>query len=176
MSHPALAFDVLDCFDRLKTAGMPEAQARVQAEVLREQGELCVGEIRRAIEKYDALKRAELATRGDVRDVQLEIEKVRAEVEKVRAELKVDIEKVRSELKTDIEKVRSELKTDIEKVRGEVEKVRSEVEKVRAEFKVDIEKVRGEVEKVKFDLLKWQLAGWGVLAAIMARGFNWIGF
>ncbi len=126
MSSSAIAFDVPDCFDRLKTAGMPEAQARVQAEVLREQSELCAREIHQAIRKYDEIKRAELATRGDVQDVQVEIEKVRAE-------LKVDIEKVRGELRTDMEKVR-------------------------------------------FDLLKWQLAGWVALAAIMAKGFNWIGF
>ncbi len=154
MSSSAIAFDVLDCFDRLKTAGMPETQARVQAEVFREQSELCAREIRQAIEKYDEIKRSELATRGDVQDVQLEIEKVRAEVEKVRAELKVDMEKVRGE---------------VEKVRGEVEKVRGEVEKVRGELRADM-------ERVKFDLLKWQLAGWVALAAIMAKGFNWIGF
>ncbi len=140
MSATTIAFDALAYFDRLKTAGMPEAQARIQAEALREQGELCAREIRRAIERYDETKRAELATRGDVLDVRLEIEKVRAEVEKVRAELKTDIEKIRGE----VEKVRGELKTDM--------------------------------EKVKFDLLKWQIAGWVALAAIMARGFNWIGF
>ena len=58
---------------------------------------------------------------------------------------------------------------EIEKVRAEVEKVRAEVEKVRAELKIDI-------EKVKYDLLKWQIAGWVALAAIMAKGFGWMGF
>ena len=111
----SVAFDTLDYFDKLMAAGVPDAQARVQAEFLRDQVEQQTGEIRRAIEKYDESRRAELATKGDVQDVRLEIEKVRAE-----------------------------LKTDI--------------------------------EKVKYDLLKWQIAGWLTLAAIMAKGFGWLGF
>ena len=65
---------------------------------------------------------------------------------------------------------------EIEKVRAEVEKVRAEVEKVRAELKTDIEKVRAEAQQNKYDLLKWQIAGWVALAAIMAKGFGWLGF
>ena len=38
------------------------------------------------------------------------------------------------------------------------------------------DKIRDEIEKVKYDLLKWQIGGWVALAAIMAKGFNWIGF
>ena len=53
--------------------------------------------------------------------------------------------------------------------RLEIEKVRAEVERVRAELKTDI-------EKVKYDLLKWQIGGWLALAAIMAKGFGWLGF
>ncbi len=109
MSDAAVAFDALAHFDRLKTAGMPETLARIQAEALREQSELFARAIHQAIEKYDETRRAELATKGDVQDVRLEVEKVRAEVEKVRAELKTDIEKVRAELKTDVEKVKFDL-------------------------------------------------------------------
>lgn len=58
----------------------------------------------------------------------------------------------------------------------ETEKVRAETEKVRTELKTDIERIRGEVQRVKYDLLKWQIAGWVALAGIMARGFGWIGF
>ena len=136
---------------------------------------------------YEETVHRDLATKGDVMDTRLEIERVRAEVEKVRAEtekvradLKVDIESTRAE----VEKVRADLKTDIESTRAEVEKVRAdlkvEIEKVRADLKVDIEKIRAEAEKNKYDLLKWQigiaLAGFGGLAAIMAKGFGWIGF
>ena len=85
----------------------------------------------------------------------------------------LEIEKTRSELQTEIERVRAELKTDIEKLRTEL---KTDIEKLRAELKTDIEKVRGEVERVKYDLLKWQIAGWLALVAVMAKGFNWLGF
>ena len=41
---------------------------------------------------------------------------------------------------------------------------------------VRLEKVRAEIQQVKYDLLKWQIAGWVALAAIMAKGFGWLGF
>lgn len=100
---------------------------------------------------YEEAARKALATKGDVFDTRLEIERVRAETEKIRAE----VEKVRADLKVDIEKVRSDLK-------------------------VDIEKIRADVEKNKYDLLTWQigimLIGFGCLAGIMAKGFGWLGF
>ncbi len=151
MLTAAARVDTLGYFDRLMTAGVPEAQARVQAELFREQADFQGRELQQTIEKYDEARRKEIATRGDVQDVRLEIEKVRAETEKIR-----------SELKTDIEKVRAELKTDIEKLRGETEKI-------RAELKADIEKVR-------YDLLKWQIGLAFGIVAIMAKGFGWIGF
>ena len=68
------------------------------------------------------------------------------------------------------------LTVEIEKIRGETEKVRGEVKETEARLRTEIEKVRGEVEKVKYDLLKWQFAIAFALAAIMAKGFGWIGF
>ncbi len=118
-------FDSLGYFEKLKEAGVPEAQARVQAEAMRQQAEAQRAALQTALDRYDESSRRELATKGDVQDVRLEIEKVRAEVEKVRSE---------------------------------------------------VEKVRAEVERNKYDLLKWQIAGWLALAAIMAKGFGWLGF
>ena len=116
-------------------------------------------------EQFDALvevlerREDKAATREDLRESEL---RTQLEIEKTRSELQTEIERVRAELKTDIEKLRTELKTDIEKL--------------RAELKTDIEKVRGEVERVKYDLLKWQIAGWLALVAVMAKGFNWLGY
>ena len=229
----SVAFDTLDYFDKLMAAGVPDAQARVQAEFLRDQVEQQTGEIRRAIEKYDESRRAELATKGDVQDVRLEIEKVRSETEKVRAEtekirleiretearlttnieqtradLNVEIQKVRAEtekirlevketearLTTNIEQTRADLNVEIQKVRAETEKIRLEVKETEARLTTNIEQVRAEtekirleiketearlrtdMEKVKYALLKWQIGGWLALAAIMAKGFGWIGF
>lgn len=47
-----------------------------------------------------------------------------------------------------------------------------EIEVVRKE----IETVRGEVKSSEMRLLKWQIAGFVAMAAIMAKGFGWLGF
>ena len=40
----------------------------------------------------------------------------------------------------------------------------------------DIQDMRLEIEKVRSELLKWQLGIGLALAAIMAKGFGWLGF
>ena len=57
--------------------------------------------------------------------------------------------------------MRNELKEEIQEVRAEIQDVRLEVEKVKAS---------------ELRLIKWQLSGWVALAAIMAKGFGWLGF
>ncbi len=42
--------------------------------------------------------------------------------------------------------------------------------------RADIQDVRLEIEKVRSELLKWQLGIGLALAAIMAKGFGWLGF
>jgi len=42
--------------------------------------------------------------------------------------------------------------------------------------RADIQDVRLEIEKVRSELLKWQLGIVLALAAIMAKGFGWLGF
>ena len=94
-------FDSLGYFERLKEAGVPEPQARVQADALRQQTEAQRAALQSALDRYDEASRRDLATRADL-------------------------------------------------------------------------------ERVKYDLLKWQIglmtAGFGGLAAIMAKGFGWLGF
>ena len=40
----------------------------------------------------------------------------------------------------------------------------------------EIEVVRGEIKASETRLLKWQIAGFVAMAAIMAKGFGWLGF
>ena len=149
-----IIFDNRNYVSRLEQAGFTRMQAEVQAEVLTEHSETLRAALQPLLKFYEETAHKDLATKGDVLDTRLEIEKVRAEVEKVRADLKVDIENTRVE----------------------VEKVRAEVEKVRADLKTDIEKIRADAEKNKFDLLKWQIGIGIALVAIMAKGFGWLGF
>ena len=111
----AITFDSLGYAKKLEEAGFTRQQAEIQACALREQLDAQNNAFQRLMESHDESSRKELATKGDVQDTRLEIEKVRAEVEKV-------------------------------------------------------------IEKVRYDLLKWQIAGWVALAAIMAKGFGWLGF
>jgi len=102
-----ITFDTLGYFEKLTAAGVPEAQAKVQVEVI--QG---------IVRQYDEASRKDLATKGDIQDVRNEIQDVRNEIQDVRLEM----------------------------------------------------------QKMKYDLLKWQIGGWLALAAIMAKGFGWLGF
>ena len=156
-----IIFDNRNYVTRLEQAGFTRMQAEVQAEVLTEHSETLRAALQPLLRFYEETAYKDLATKGDVLDTRLEIERVRAETEKVRAE---------------VEKVRADLKVDIENTRVEVEKVRAEVEKVRADLKTDIEKIRADAEKNKFDLLKWQIGIGIALVAIMAKGFGWLGF
>ena len=148
MTMISITFDSLGYFEELRNAGVPEAQARAQADALR-------------------------------RQVDAQEERLRQQAEEQRAALQRELQR---ELERYDEASRRERAT-----KGDVQDVRLEVEKVRAELKIDIEKVRADVEKVRYDLLKWMigigaalasfmLAGFGGLAAIMARGFHWMGF
>lgn len=90
-------FDALRYYERLKAAGVPEEQAKIQADAMRDFSLL----------QEENLKK-ELATKGDVRESELRLQK--------------------------------------------------------------------EMKEIELRLLKWQ---WGIalaLAAIMAKGFHWIGF
>lgn len=156
-----IIFDNRNYVSRLEQAGFTRMQAEAQAEVLTEHSETLRAALQPLLRFYEESVHKDLATKGDVLDTRLEIERVRAETEKVRAE---------------VEKVRADLKVDIENTRVEVEKVRAEVEKVRADLKTDIEKIRADAEKNKFDLLKWQIGIGIALVAIMAKGFGWLGF
>ena len=97
-----LTFDSLDYFERLKAAGVPEAQAKVQADVMRQQTEA------QRVALQTALDNKEFSTKGDVRESELRLQK--------------------------------------------------------------------EIRETELRLIKWQLGGWVALAAIMAKGFGWLGF
>ena len=79
-----ITFDSLDYFEKLKNAGVPEAQAKVQADVMRQQTEAQRAALQTALDRYDETSRKELATRGDVRETELRLQ---AEIEKVRKEI-----------------------------------------------------------------------------------------
>lgn len=58
----------------------------------------------------------------------------------------------------------------------EIEQVRSDLRETELRLQKEIDQVRAEIQKSKYSLLRWQIGGWRTLAAIMAKGFGWIGF
>ena len=71
-----LTFDTLGYFEKLKAAGVPDAQAKVQVEAMQD-----------IVRAYDESSRKELATKGDIQDVHAEIQIVRNDVQRVRSEI-----------------------------------------------------------------------------------------
>ncbi len=57
-----MTFDTLDYFEKLKNAGFTEEQAKVQVEAM--QG---------VVRSYDEARRKELAAKGDIQDLRLEM-------------------------------------------------------------------------------------------------------
>ena len=69
-------FDTLEYFEKLKSAGVSESQAKVQVEAM--QG---------VINSYDMATRKELATKGDIQNVRNEIQDVRNEIAETKHEI-----------------------------------------------------------------------------------------
>ncbi|WP_130472313.1 coiled-coil domain-containing protein [Candidatus Magnetaquicoccus inordinatus] len=76
-------FDTLAFVKRLETAGIPAAHAEAQVEMLSD-----------VIKKVEETRLQELATKGDVREVELRLE---AKIETTKAELRRDIETAKVE-------------------------------------------------------------------------------
>lgn len=98
----AASFDTLKFANRLKSAGVTDKQAEVEAEAFAEVLEL---------------SRQQLVTKMDQLETKQEL---KTEIQTVRQELKLEIQAVRQELKSEIQAVRQELKLEIQEVRHEV--------------------------------------------------------
>ena len=76
----AVAFDSIGYMRKLEESGVPRQQAETQADTLRQ-----------VLEQYDESNRKALATKGDLRETELrlqkEIETVRREIEKVKYDM-----------------------------------------------------------------------------------------
>ena len=101
------SFDSLGYYERLTKAGVPEAQARVQVEVM--QG---------IVHNYDEVSHREFPSKGDLAETRTTLQQ---EIAAVRTELKQEIAAVRTELQQEIAAVRTELKQEIAAVRTELQ-------------------------------------------------------
>lgn len=99
----APTFDALEYYEKLKENGVPDAQARTQAEMLQRQAEFIkanmeerLAEIRADIEKsindsYE-LKKGELATKDDIAALRSDMASLKVDVAEARAFLRIELE------------------------------------------------------------------------------------
>ncbi len=171
----------------LEQGGFTPEQASIQAEIF-------LG----ILNEYEATRLQNMATKPDLDEfryeLRLEIEKIRtelsgetgkihAEIERVRTEMSREASKIRAEmgekidqLHAETEKIRAEMGGKIEQVYAEIGKIHAEIEKVRSEMFSETGRIRVVMKAMETRLLKWQLAIGFALVAIMAKGFNWLGF
>ncbi len=97
-------FDTLKYVERLKATGVPEAQAKAEAEVLSEA-------LAEAFSTRDLVTRDHLDHR---------IQEVRTEIQELRGDLRTEIHEVRGDLRTEIHEVRGDLRTEIQSVRADL--------------------------------------------------------
>lgn len=76
----AIFFDSLGYFEKLKKAGVPEEQAKVQADLMQEQAESRNAAIEKALKAHDEEYRKGLATKGDIQNVRNELAKTKHEI------------------------------------------------------------------------------------------------
>ncbi len=100
------SFDSLGYYERLTKAGVPEAQARVQVEVM--QG---------IVHNYDEASHKEFPSKGDLAETRTTLQQ---EIVAVRTELQQEIVAVRTELQQEIAAVRTELQQEIAETKHEI--------------------------------------------------------
>ncbi|GHS90999.1 hypothetical protein FACS1894139_04780 [Planctomycetales bacterium] len=79
-----LSFDALDWLARFKAAGFSEQQAKVQIEVIEKAVEIAVEATEKKIADnrlLDEKTRQELATKGDIHDLEIKLVQIKADLE-----------------------------------------------------------------------------------------------
>jgi hypothetical protein len=168
--------DSLELFESLKTANLPESQARAIAQA-----------IGKAWDDNDARQAKALAHKADTARLDSEVHlvetslkhdisslgiEIRAEMraisEELRAEIKAQIAMLRAEFKIELPALRSQFKEDIATLRSEL---KGDIATLRSELKGDIAALRSELKtdiaESKTAMIRWMFVLWiGQLAAM----------
>lgn len=144
---PAIAFDSLAYYDKLKSAGFPDPQARAQAELMREHTAIQNAAIEKALKGLHEENTRTLASKNDIQDV-------RNEISELRAEMHQEFAAVRAEI--------AELRSDMEQ----------EFAAVRAETRQEFAAVRAEMLNMKHDILKWMMGMLIAQSALLISAFG----
>jgi hypothetical protein len=186
--------DSLELFESLKTANLPETQARAIAQAIGKAWDDNEARQAKALaQKADTAKLdsevhlVETSLKHDISSLGIEIRaEMRAMSEEVRAEMRVMTEQLRSEFKGEIGVLRSEVKGEIgalrsefkgeigalrSEVKGDIAALRSEVKGeigvFRSEVKGDIAQLEVKIAESKTSMIRWMFVFWvGQLAAM----------
>jgi hypothetical protein len=131
MASTAIAFDTLAYFQKLTAAGVPEQQAQIQADTLREVVQIKLTSVDGTV-----------ATKNDLQSLRTEFSN-----ENGALATKADLQAVEAVFKADLQAVEAVFKADLQAV--------------EAVFKADLQSVRTEIiaanATLKHDLLKWMV-------------------
>ena len=122
-------FDTLKYVERLKDAGVPETQAKAEAEVLRDA--LSESLVTVLAGKED-IRIAKEELQGEIRAVK---DQLQNEVRAVKKELHSEIRAVKEELQSEIRAVKEELQSEIRAVKEDVRTLQEETRAIRADMK-----------------------------------------
>lgn len=106
---PAIAFDTLEYFEKLTNAGMPEAQAKVQADAMRAQAKAQADALQAQAEsqaaafaawanKLEQKNSKELATKGDIAETNSRLRETELRLQKEIEQLRNEIYKTKNAL------------------------------------------------------------------------------
>ncbi|WP_197328754.1 DUF1640 domain-containing protein [Ralstonia syzygii] len=158
----SVAFDTLKYANRLKTAGVPPAQAEAEAEALAEAMDVQA----RAIHSEIKRERHEMATahKRDLSDSE-------AHNDKVLARLEAKVDKGFAEVRGEFVRIEAKMDKGLAEVRGEFVRIEAKMDKGLAEVRGELDKHSAEV-KGELMLLKWMV---GVIVtgiiALVAKAF-----
>ncbi len=168
--------DSLKLYDTLKSADLPDLQARAIAQAI--ESAFDDDEARQAkvlASKVDAAKLdtevhlIETSLKQDISGLGVELRsEIRATASQLRSEFKSEFATVRAEFKSEFAAVRAEFKNDIAELRSEF---KNDIAELRSEFKSDLAQLEGrlgtKIAESKFAMVLWMFVFWiGQVAAM----------
>lgn len=90
------AFDALAFARKFANAGMDRNLAEIQAEAFRMRSEASARALQAGLRQYDESARKDLATKGDIYEVRLEMQGLRVEMQGIRVEIQKSENRIRN--------------------------------------------------------------------------------
>ena len=153
MTAAALTFDRLAYVDKLKGAGIDEAQARAHADAL------------------DTALRDGVATKADVEELRRELGGAKTELGRKIEDVRREIAEAKIELRRKIEDVQRKIAEAKIELRREIEDVRREIAETKKELQLEI---RESAANLKVELLRWLIVTQVALASFIFAAIKFV--